>query len=171
MPAISFGIVNGRVHLILRCISINSGFRLHNEFPELIAATKADAGPISIAEVGCGMAFSPVDHPAHFFTTHFRCWKFGFSSTHCESESRPTPSCIRLFTPRREVGAGKLNILKTTSPPHPPYLAQSLVFVSSTRNDPRFSMGRDISGWPSIRCYSLDRGYRDLGVCDECSPS
>lgn len=27
---------------------------LHNEFPELIAATQADAGHISIAEVGCG---------------------------------------------------------------------------------------------------------------------
>jgi len=28
--------------------------RLHNEFPELVAATKAEAGPILIAEVGCG---------------------------------------------------------------------------------------------------------------------
>jgi tRNAThr (cytosine32-N3)-methyltransferase len=66
MPAISFGIANGSVHLILWCLSINFGFRLHNEFPELIAATKADAGPISIAEVGCGMALSPVHHPDHF---------------------------------------------------------------------------------------------------------
>ncbi|KDR80802.1 hypothetical protein GALMADRAFT_241246 [Galerina marginata CBS 339.88] len=27
---------------------------LHNEFPELVSATKADAGPIAITEVGCG---------------------------------------------------------------------------------------------------------------------
>ncbi|KAF4610696.1 hypothetical protein D9613_007109 [Agrocybe pediades] len=27
---------------------------LHNEFPELVAATKADAGPVLITEVGCG---------------------------------------------------------------------------------------------------------------------
>jgi tRNAThr (cytosine32-N3)-methyltransferase len=27
---------------------------LHNEFPELVAATKADAGPVVITELGCG---------------------------------------------------------------------------------------------------------------------
>lgn len=150
MPAISFGIANGRVHLILGCVSINFGFRLHNEFSELIAATKSDAGPISIAEVGCGMPFSLVHHPDHSLTTYSRCRKFCFPSAHCESESRPTSSCIRLFTPRREVSAGKLNILKTTSFPYDFCLAQSLVSVSSTRNDTRFSMGRDISGWAPI---------------------
>ncbi|KAF9003731.1 methyltransferase [Hymenopellis radicata] len=27
---------------------------LHNEFPELVASTRADAGPVTIAEIGCG---------------------------------------------------------------------------------------------------------------------
>ena len=29
-------------------------FRLHNEFPELVAATQPDAGPFTITEIGCG---------------------------------------------------------------------------------------------------------------------
>lgn len=28
--------------------------RLHNEFPELVASTTADAGPVTIVEIGCG---------------------------------------------------------------------------------------------------------------------
>ncbi|PPR02275.1 hypothetical protein CVT26_011694 [Gymnopilus dilepis] len=39
-------------------MNANNFFRnrkwLHNEFPELVSATKADAGPLTIAEIGCG---------------------------------------------------------------------------------------------------------------------
>ena len=35
-------------------LKANRWFRLHNEFPELVAATQPDAGPFTIAEIGCG---------------------------------------------------------------------------------------------------------------------
>ena len=43
--------------LIERCVPSQASrwfTRLHNEFPELVAATQPDAGPFTITEIGCG---------------------------------------------------------------------------------------------------------------------
>ena len=39
-----------------RCVLSQPGrrFRLHNEFPELVAATQPETGPFTITEIGCG---------------------------------------------------------------------------------------------------------------------
>jgi hypothetical protein len=45
-----------RTDLIIGCVPIHAldASRLHNEFPELVAATQSGAGPTTIVEVGCG---------------------------------------------------------------------------------------------------------------------
>ncbi|KNZ75193.1 hypothetical protein J132_04679 [Termitomyces sp. J132] len=58
----------------------NRKWRLHNEFPELVEATLPEAGPMTIAELGCGAGNSVFPLLASNKNTHLQLRAYDYSS-------------------------------------------------------------------------------------------